>query len=194
MRAALPRPDAAMVFPGRLAVARKAGPDRLGPSRQAVPGHRRRIGAGRRASVARRRAGRAAACRNHQPLGIRDVGIDQLHLHADDGMEPGLLGGCGETDDPVEAPAVGDGERRDAQLDGARREVRRGGGAVEEGEVGVRVELGIGRRGHGATRAAWRTAARPSRRRGATKIEQAYCLVNQRLRATKAGPSSSQGR
>jgi hypothetical protein len=60
-------------------------------------------------------------------VGIRDEGIDQLHLHADDRMEPGLPGGRGETDDPVETPTIGDGKRGEAQLDGTRCGLRRGG-------------------------------------------------------------------
>ena len=149
-RSAVPTPRwsslAASRWPGRRA---RTGWGRTGrPSRD-----RRRRSDGERPAAT---AGRRAACGDHQPVRIRDEGIDHLHLHADDRMEPSLLGGCGETDDPVEAPTIGDGERREAQLDGTRREVRRGGGAVEEGEVGVRVELGIGRRGHGANPGAWR--------------------------------------
>ncbi len=45
--AALPCPDAALVLPDRLAVAREAVPDRLRPNRQPVPGHRQ--GGNRRA-------------------------------------------------------------------------------------------------------------------------------------------------
>ena len=89
--AALPCPDAALVLPDRLAVAREAVPDRLRPNRQTVPGHRQ--GGNRRPAAT---AGHRAACRDHQPVRIRDEGIDQLHLYADDRMEPGLLGGRGE--------------------------------------------------------------------------------------------------
>jgi hypothetical protein len=188
--AALRRTDAAVVLPDRLAMAGEAGPVRLRTGGKPAPGGRQRGDGGHPAVV----AGRRTACRDHQPEGIRYERIDQLHLDADDGMEPGLLGGGGEPDDPVEALTVGDGERREAQLDGPRNEVRRGGGTVEEGEAGVRVELGIGRRGHGTTRAAWRTAARPSRRRGATRLEHMFLSVNQLPRATKRGSPSSQTR
>ena len=127
-------------------------------------------------------------------MGIRDERIGQLHLDADDGVEPGLVGGGGEPDDPVEAPAVGDGQGREAQLDRWRHEVRRGGGAVEEGEAGVGVELGIGRRGHGTP---GRRGGRRRGRRGGggiARLEHVFCSVKSPARATKRGAAPSQTR
>ncbi len=60
-----------------------------------------------------------------------------------DGAEAGLAAGVAVLDGAVEALVVGDGQGVHAQLGGAGGEGLGGGGAVEEGEVGVGVELGV---------------------------------------------------
>ena len=68
----------------------------------------------------------------------------QGDLGAEHRRQPDGAGRLGEADDPVEAVVIGDGEGVEAQsgrLGGQLLRVRR---AVEEREVGVAVELGVG--------------------------------------------------
>src|SRR5256885_15264394 len=81
--------------------------------------------------------------------GIRDERVAQLDLYADDRMKPGRLRRRHEADGAVEPAVVGDREAAQPQLDcpldqliGCRR-------PVEEREVGMTVEYGVGGRGHG---------------------------------------------
>ncbi len=104
------------------------------------------VGGGRVTPVGR------PAARDDEPVRVRDQRVGQLHLHPDHRVEARLLCRRREPDDPVEAPVIRDGKAREPQLHGPRDEVRGRRGAVEEGEVRVRVELRIGRRGHGTTR------------------------------------------
>jgi len=80
---------------------------------------------------------------------IGDGRVEELHLDPDDRMEPDRLGGRGEPDDPVEALVVGDRQAGQPELGRPFDELVRGGRPVEEREVRVAVELGIGdRTGH----------------------------------------------
>ena len=87
--------------------------------------------------------------------GIDDPGwisggrVQELHLDPDDRPQAGLLGRGGESDDAVETLVVGDGEAAEAKLEGPLDEVLDRRRTVEEREVGVAVELGVGRLGHG---------------------------------------------
>ena len=96
----------------------------------------------------------------------------QGELGADHGGHALLRGGLREAHHPVEAVVVHEGDRLQAQRGRLAGHVLRGGGAVEEAEVGVGVQLGVGddrlgpvqhrplprvldrdRRGHGRARA-----------------------------------------
>ena len=65
-----------------------------------------------------------------------DVGLD-----ADDRLDPRLLGGGVERDDPVHAPVVGERQRRHPLLGDALRHLRNAAQAVEQAELGVDVEV-----------------------------------------------------
>ena len=87
--------------------------------------------------------GRSAARRNH-PIRIGHDRVAELDLDPDDRPQAGLLDGRRPADDSVEALMIGDREagqpelgRPFSELVGCRR-------AVEEREVRVAVELGIG--------------------------------------------------
>ena len=77
---------------------------------------------------------------------VRDGRVEQLDLDADDRADAGRLRGRGEADRAVEALVVGDGERRHPQLGGALDQLVGGRRTVEQREVGVAVELGVGHR------------------------------------------------
>ncbi len=158
MRAALPHPDAAVILLPRLAVAGQASSDRPGAGREPVPGHLER-GVHRRPPT-HPGAGRAAR-RDHEPVRVRDEGVDELHLHSDDRVEAGLLRGRGEPDDPVEALAIRDGETGEAELDRPGDEVE----PASRPPRGRRSSCGRGARRR--PRRTWATpASRGRRRRG----------------------------
>ena len=63
-------------------------------------------------------------------------------------MDPGGLGRTDEADRAVEPGVIRDGQPGQAQLDGPIDQVVRRGRPVEEREVGVAMELGVGDLGH----------------------------------------------
>ena len=60
------------------------------------------------------------------------------------GWSPASRAAVGEPDDPVQAVVVGDGQAAQAEGEGSLDELVDGRGAVEEREVGVAMELGVG--------------------------------------------------
>ena len=192
VRPALPRPDAPMVLPDRLAMAGEAGPRRLRSGREPAPRDRLGRPDGSRRPDRLPHPGRPAPRRDHEPVGIRGERIGQLDLDADHRVETGLFGGGGEADDTVEPLPVGDRERGEAKLQGGRA-----GGPLEEGEARVGVELGIGQHGHGTTPGAAEGRRRGRRGGGAgIKIEQTFDQVKPptRLRWTQQTPPSTRHR
>ena len=144
MRAALPLADPAVVLLDRLAMTRQPGPIRSGPVGQALDGARRR---GPRIGRTLGRPPRADAAagpgRRHRPDPATIASSSSISTPMT-GWMPAASRGGGEPDGPVEALVIGDGEPGQAQLDGALDELVRGGRAVEEREVRVAVELGVG--------------------------------------------------
>src|SRR6266849_791480 len=69
---------------------------------------------------------------------------------ADQWLDADLAARLQKTDSAVDAAGVGDGERRHLELGGSHRQLIWVRAAVEEGEVGVAVELDIWRRVHHA--------------------------------------------
>ena len=67
-------------------------------------------------------------------------------------MQADGLGRPDEADRAVQPGVVGDGQPGQPQLDGPLDQVVRGRGPIEEREVGVAVELGVGSRCHGSLR------------------------------------------
>ena len=136
MRTAPPRPDPAQILLDRRPMPgqpRPIGPWAVGAALVGL-----RIGRGRRPASALTRGGDDDSRR------IGDGRVEQLDLDPDDRVEPRLLGGRDESDGPVEPLVVGDGEAGQAQLDGSLDELVRGRGAVEEREIRMAVELGVG--------------------------------------------------
>ena len=70
-------------------------------------------------------------------------------LRADEAGEPHVARGGGEADRAAELVVVGEGECGQPELGRARDEQLRQRGAIEQGEAGMTVQLGVG--GH-----AWR--------------------------------------
>jgi hypothetical protein len=66
-------------------------------------------------------------------------------LSAENGREAVRTGGLGEADDAVEAVVIGDREPGEPEPGGLVGQLLGMAGAVEEGEVGVAVQLGVGR-------------------------------------------------
>ncbi len=159
MRAPLAVPHPAQVLAHGLAVAGKTGPLRPGMDRSPRLGS---SGDGSRfhgtvidtrlvrvprlpLRPGRHRLPRPASCRHHQPMRIGDRRVEQLDLHADDGMDPDRLGRRDEPDRAVQALVIRDPERLDAELRRTFDEVVGGRRSVEERELGVAVELGVPR-------------------------------------------------
>ena len=69
----------------------------------------------------------------------------QGELGAEDGVDAVLVGGAQEAGGAVDGVVVGEGQGGHAELGGAAHEVFGVAGAVEEGEVGVGVEFGVGK-------------------------------------------------
>jgi len=82
------------------------------------------------------------------PLQPRYRGGIDAHLGPGNGLEPFLLGGTGELHGAVEAVVVRQGEGRISQLLRPENQLLRVGGAIQEGEARVGVELDVGRDGH----------------------------------------------
>ena len=74
----------------------------------------------------------------------RGGGCGDGELGAEDGGQPEGPGRLGEADYPVETVVVGESEGGEPEMDGHRGQVLGMAGAVEEGEVRVGVELGVG--------------------------------------------------
>jgi hypothetical protein len=102
-----------------------------------------RLGGGVRVGSGRTTAS-SARTRDDDPGRIRDRWIEQLDLDTDDRMDPHRLGGGHEPDGAVQPGVVRDRERAETDLGGPLDEVVRRGRAVEEREVGVAMELGVG--------------------------------------------------
>ena len=147
MRAALPLPDPPQVLLHRRAVAGQ--PEPLGPGTrgQAVGGTRARLGGGRAGTPAGPAPHRTPP-RHDDPVRVRREGIDELELQPDDRVQAGRLGRGRESDGAVEAAVVSHGEGGEPELDRPLDQVVHGRRAVEEREVRVAVQLGVGREGH----------------------------------------------
>ncbi len=101
------------------------------------------------------------ARRHHDGARIRHGRVQQLDLQPDDRMQADGLGRPDEADRPVQPGMVGDGQPGQPQLDGPLDQVVRGRGPIEEREVGVAVEFGVGSgcheslRSHGRLLGGW---------------------------------------
>jgi hypothetical protein len=84
------------------------------------------------------------------PIGVRHDRVAELDLDPDDRPETGLLEGRRRPDDPVETLVIGDREAAQPELGRPLGQLVRGRCAIEEREVGMAVELGVG--GHRRTR------------------------------------------
>ena len=143
VRPALRLADSPVVLLHDLAMTRQPGAGRAGPGGPS-PVDRRRLGDHRWA--ASRPPGTPR--RDHDPRRVRRRGVDELDLDPDHGTQPRRLRGGREADRAVQALVVRDGEAGEAELHGPRDEVVRGRGPVEEREVAVAVQLGVGGMGH----------------------------------------------
>ena len=160
-RALLPRSCASLDGPGQQGVAlRVAGqhhqmaastePDSRGWPGPAEAGSAPRVG------LARRQLG---------------LGATQGELGPEDGGQAQRPGGLGEADHAVEAVVVGEGQGLEPQPGGLLDQLLGERGAVEEAEVGVAVQLGVGHRAGvrttpaGAARTGPACATRPGCRR-----------------------------
>ena len=153
MRPANPLPDPTQVLLDRRSVAGQSGAD--GPwAGGPTLGRVERWGlAGNTQNLARVSWRGAAAARSSgwdDDAGrVRNGRVEQLDLETDDRMEPGSLGCADETDRAIEAVVVRDGQPGQPQFDGPFDQVVRCRGAVEEREIGVRVEFGVRGARHG---------------------------------------------
>ena len=87
--------------------------------------------------------------RDDDPVGVGDDRIAKLDLDPDHRSHAGLLERGARSDDPVEALVIGDREAAQPELGRPLGQLVRGRGAVEEREVRVAMELGVG--GHRRT-------------------------------------------
>jgi hypothetical protein len=85
-----------------------------------------------------------SAGRDDDMIRIRDRRILKLDLRPDDRVETGLQGGTRETHRAIQATVIGDGQSGQAQLHGPGDQLIRRRSAIEEREVGVRVQFGVG--------------------------------------------------
>jgi len=90
----------------------------------------------------------SAPGRDDDRVGIGHGRIEQIDLRTDDPVESDLLGGTHEADRAVQSVVIGDREPGQTLCDGSLDEIVPRRRAVEEREVGVRMELGIGGRRH----------------------------------------------
>ena len=141
MRPPRPFADATIVLLDGVAMARELRPRRPGPDRPALGGEEHVLG--RRLATPP-----STTWRDDDRIGIGDRRVAQLDLGPDDPVESRFRGGAHEPDRTVQTVAVGDGERTEIPGHGPLDQVIRGGGTVEEREVGVGVELGVGDRRH----------------------------------------------
>ncbi len=151
--------DAAQVLLDRVAMAGQPGTPGARPARQAL-GHGRVdergvVGDGPVETHGRRVTGPSPArapWRHDDPGRIGDGRVQQLDLETDDRVETGGLRRADEPDRPVQAVVVRDGQPGQAELDRALDQVVGRGRPVEEREVGVGMEFGVGGRCHGSLR------------------------------------------
>ncbi len=152
VRATLALADAAQVLSDGVPMTGQPGPLRTRPDRRAARPAARSggpasgtapqvAGDGRRPSAADR-----PPTGHHDPVRVRTERVEQLELQPDDRVQPGLAGRGREPDDPVETLVIGDRERRQPELDRPLDELIGGRGAIQEREVRVAVELGVGAR------------------------------------------------
>ena len=143
--------------------------------------------------------GQRVAPRARHPL-VRGQARRQRDLGAEHGRHPDRAGGLGEADDAVEAVVVGEGEGLEAEAGGLGGQLLGVRGAVEEREVGVAVQLGVGHRAPcrsaGARRGAmkgWRCGSTPARhhRRSTTGCPAPGRPVPPRPRAPPPARSTS---
>ena len=123
--------------------------------------------------VARARAGEAGRRRGvrfgHPGIGVAELGLGapEGELGAEDGGQVQLAGRLGEADHAVEAVVIGERQRLEPEAGGLGHQLLGERGAVEEREVGVGVQLGVGHRAGGADgagrRLVGRSLARPRR-------------------------------
>ena len=124
--------------------------------------------------------------RHDHATGIGNGRIDELDLHADDGVEAGVLGRPDEPDRPVQAVVVGGGQAGQTQLHGPRDQLVRSRGAIEEREVGMRVQLGVRDGRHGSLRSGAGSS------RGLVSIEQTFYPVTTKHNRWVARPTRMQ--
>ena len=145
VRAALRLADPPVVLLADLAVAGKAGALGAWPDRSPLDRAGRLV---RGQRLPPPRPPRPAA-RQRDPVRVRHGRVKQLDLDPDHRVDPGGLGGGREPDRAVQALVVRDRQPGEAQLDGPLDEVVGRRRPVEEREVGVAVQLGVGGMGHG---------------------------------------------
>jgi hypothetical protein len=147
MRSTLRLADPAPVLLDRFAVARQPRPRRARPIRLTILGGR----VHGRERVARTRTSAPSAAAPDGPPGrhghaiwVRDDRVAQLELDAEDRQEAGLFDRRLGADDAVEALVIGHPEPEEAQLGGSLGQLVGRRSTIEEREVRVAVELGVG--------------------------------------------------
>ena len=143
MRPALPLADPAQVLLDRAPVARQPGAVRPWSRGQALG---RPPAPGRPRGGACRSRPPSAARRDDEPVGIGRRGIQELDLDPEHRPEPHRRCRGGEPHDAVQPVVIGDGQPRQPELRRPLGHVLDRRRAVQEREVGVAVELGVGRR------------------------------------------------
>ena len=124
-------------------MAGQPGPRRPGPVRLALASGRL-VRAVRRSAAADLRAGPVDGAGMTIRSGSATAASRSSTSTPRIGREPDLLVGGRRPDDAVQALVIGHAEPGQAELDGPLRQLVGRRGAVEEGEVRVAVELGIG--------------------------------------------------
>ncbi len=163
VRSALPLPDPPQVLLHRRAVPRQAGAFRSRARRQALAGERELQGRGLAPAPG------PAPRRDHDATRVGRGRVLELDLDSDDRTQPHCRRRGGETHHPVEPVVVRDREAGEAQLDRSLDHVLDRRGAVQEREVRVAVELGVGR-WHGARLARCCWIGRVARGRGGSVL------------------------
>ncbi len=149
------RPAAALADPAQILLDRRAMTGQPLPLRPWPRGHALKDGVREeRSSASLRPAGPSPGTtrRHDDPARIRDGRVQQLDLQPDDRMQADRLGRPDEADRAVQPGMVGDGQPGQPQLDGPLDQVVRGRGPIEEREVGVAVQFGVGSGCHGSLR------------------------------------------
>ena len=146
VRATRPVADPAEVLLDGLATAGQPSPFRSGPGRQALArgGGRVRGSSGRSPCWPARPAAGRSPGRDDDPIGIRGERIEELDLHSDHRMQTGFAGRRRKPDDPVQTTVIGHGQARQAQGERPLDELVDRRCAVEEREVRVAMEFGVG--------------------------------------------------